>query len=92
MLNNNDIWKLKDMIKCGIINYNIGDKVIIFRRKSNNCKHIKDNSDYIIRDIEGDSLIINLANTKKLHTTIKVHKTYMITREYLRDFKLCKII
>lgn len=92
MLNNNDIWKLKDMIKNDIIDYNIGDKVIIFRRKSNNFKQIKDNVDYVIIGIERDSLIINLADTKKLHKTIKIHKTYMITREYLRDFKLSKIV
>lgn len=89
MLNSNDIWKLKDMIKCGIINHNVGDRVVIFRRKSNNCKRIKDNVNYKIKGIEGDNLVISDEYNQE---RIVIHKTYMITRESLRDFKLSKII
>ena len=85
-------WVLKDMIKKGIVPYNVGDEVVILKRKSNgHPRSIKDGITYIVRDIDSDGHI-----TVAQHSTdgigflqsIRVHKMYLINKSILRDIKL----
>lgn len=89
------IWKLKDMIKRGIITFHKGDSVIVFRRKSNGYpRSIKDNEEYIITGIEDSSLIVSKHSTDGIGflPPKKVHKTYMIQKFMIRDLKINSIL
>ena len=79
------VWN-KDNVK-----FNIGDKVVVFRRKDNgHPKKLKDCNVYTIVDINGDDLWIDLAH-ENIILRYKVHKSYMITIEFIRD-ELIEII
>jgi hypothetical protein len=88
-------WKLKDMIRRGLITHQIGDKVSIFRRKDNGYpRTIKNDVEYTIRGIENDFLIISIHSTDGVGWVqpIKVHKTYMVSKSLIRDLKLDSIL
>ena len=86
-----DNWIIINKIKNGAVEYSINDEVVIFRRKGKYPVKIKDNTTYIITDIEGDFLILKRkddANWKSYTDTVKVHKTYMIQPGEIRNIKL----
>lgn len=88
----NDISnKIKYLIKDGTVKYNIGDEVIVYRRKRNGYpKFLKDNVVYIIADILPDGrLRLSDGNFYLKH---KVHKKYVINKSLLRDIKLDYIL
>lgn len=85
-------WVINDMIKMGKVTYNIGDEVVILKRKSNgHPRGIKDDVVYTIKSIDMDGHI----NVRE-HSSdgvgwlqpIRVHRTYMINISILRDIKL----
>lgn len=89
------IWKLKDMIKRGIITFQNNDTVIVFRRKSNGYpRHLKDGDEYIIQSVSCDSLFVSQHSTDGVgwNQQIKVNKTYMIPKNILRDVKINSIL
>ena len=91
----NQEWKLSDMIKKGMISYSVGDKVIVFRRKSNgHPRGIEDNIEYTIKRVESDSIMVALNSSDGIGwlQPIKVHKTYMMPKNALRDINLKKIL
>ena len=85
-------WVLKDMIKRGTVPYNVGDEVVILKRKSNgHPRAIKDGVSYIVRGIDSDGhLIVAQHSTNGIGflTSIRVHKMYVINKSVLRDIKL----
>ena len=84
------IWNLKDNIKRGYITFQEGDVVVVFRRKSNGYPNrIKDGVEYEVKSVSDDSLFVS--NGEYLQT-IKVHKTYMIQKSMIRDFKINSIL
>ena len=88
-------WRLADMIKKGMIPYAIGDKVVVFRRKSNGYpKSIKDNIEYTIKRVENQSIEVALNSSDGVGwlQSIKVHKTYMLPKYILRDINLKKLL
>lgn len=90
-------WVIKDNIKRGKTKFFIGDEVIVFRRKNNgHPRSLKDNETYIVRKVENDCLIITEARigyeTSFIDEHKKVHKTYMISKRYLREVKINSIL
>lgn len=88
-------WLIVDMINNGLIHYQKGDKVVLFRRKSNGYpKSIKDGIEYTIRGIYGEGIEVALNSFDGVGwmQSIKVHKTYMIQKDVLRNIKLSKIL
>ena len=91
-----DTWKLKDLIRRGAVEYNIGDIVVLFRRKSSGYPNgIEEGKEYRIWEVAGDSIVVNAWRNgtylpeSKRH---KVHKSYMIHKEFWRDWKLSLIL
>jgi hypothetical protein len=79
------------MIEKGLVSYVKGEKVVLFRRKSNGYpRGIKDDVEYTIRGIygEGIEVALNSSDGKGWLQSIKVHKTYMIPKYALRDINL----
>lgn len=85
-------WKIEDSIKRGIIDYQVGDEVVIFKRKKNgHPRSIKDDTTYIIKKIDYDGhLHVIPKNFNIVHAT-RVHKMYMIQLSILREIKLNSI-
>jgi hypothetical protein len=79
------------MIEKGLVSYVKGEKVVLFRRKSNGYpKGIKDGVEYTIRGIHGEGIEVALHSSDGVGwlQSIKVHKTYMIPKYALRDINL----
>jgi hypothetical protein len=79
------------MIEKGLVRYVKGEKVVLFRRKSNGYpKGIKDGVEYTIRGIYGEGIEVALNSSDGVGwlQSIKVHKTYMIPKYALRDINL----
>ncbi len=90
-----DNWKLIDMIKRGIITYHKGDDVVILRRKlSGYPRGIKDGEVYNIREVINDDIVVSQKSSDGTGwlQSIKVHKTYMISKRILRNIKLEEIL
>lgn len=88
-------WIICDMIEKGLITYIRGEKVILFRRKSNGYpKSIKDGVEYTITGIYGEGIHVALNSTDgiDLLQQIKVHRSYMIPKYALRDINLRKLL
>jgi len=86
-----DTWKLKDLIRSGKVEYCIGDIVVLFRRKKS-CypRSIEEGKEYRVGDVAGDSLVL-YTETPWPHRR-KVHRSYMIHKEFWRDWKLSLIL
>lgn len=91
----NHEWLITDMIEKGMISYVKGEKVVLFRRKSNGYpKAIKDGIEYTIRDISGEVIQVALNSSDGVGwlQSIKVHRSYMIPKYALRDINLKKLL
>jgi hypothetical protein len=74
------------------VTFNIGDRVLVFRRKNNgHPRFLKDGTVYVIADKNGDDLLIDANGRYKSINRVKVHKSYMIPIEFVRD-ELIKIL
>ena len=88
-------WIICDMIERGMISYIKGEKVVIFRRKSNGYpKTIKDGVEYTIRGTYGEGIEVALNSSDGVGwlPSIKVHRSYMIPKYALRDINLKKLL
>lgn len=88
-------WKIKDKINHGDITYNVGDEVILVRRKQNGYPHrIKDGEVYIVNQIENDFLLIAQHSSDGIGfiNHAKIHKTYFCNKSLLRDIKIDEIL
>jgi hypothetical protein len=88
-------YYIKDKIKQGEIKYNIGDEVVVVRRKQNGYPHrLKDDTVYIVKRIENDNLVISQHSLDGVGflPSIKVHKTYVCNKSDLRDIKINDIL
>jgi hypothetical protein len=88
-------WKIKDMIKNGIITYDIGDEVVLLKRKKSGYpKSIKDDEVYIITNIENDNISIAQHSSDGVGwiNHAKVNKIYLINKSKLRDIKINSIL
>lgn len=90
---------IKDKIKQGEISYNIGDEVVVVRRKNNgHPRRLKDDVVYVVIKIENDDLFVTDADTFRsvssvqLNNAKKVNRTYMIPKYILRDIKINDIL
>ena len=98
---------IKDKIKQGEISYNIGDEVVVARRKNNgHPRGLKDDVVYAVIKIENDDLFVidvdtfrSVSSEYKSHKIVqlfnnakKVNKTYMIPKYILRDIKINDIL
>lgn len=87
----NKEWRISDMIKKGMISYQVDGEVVLFRRKSNGYpSSIKDDIVYTIRRVEGESIEVAIHSSDGVGwlQPIKVHKTYMIPKYALREANL----
>lgn len=84
-----DNWVTRDKIKRGLITYNVGETVVLFRRKKAYPK-LEDDVEYTIQSIENDFLLVRKHSGDGIGWTapIKVHKTYVISKSGLRDIKI----
>jgi len=89
-------WVLKDRIKKGLVPYNIGDEVVILKRKSNgHPRAVKDGVVYIVKQIDLDGHITVAQRSSDgvgYLQPIRVHKMYLINKSVLRDIKLNSIL
>jgi hypothetical protein len=84
---------IKDLIKRGFLSYNLGDDVILFRRKNNGYPNkIKDDITYTIEEINHDGHVFIREKNSDLFARIKVHKSYLINKSILREIKLNSIL
>lgn len=89
-------WVLKDRIKNGTICFEEGDEVVLFWRKGNGYPRLlKENEVYIVKKLESDHLYVvdkkydyQFTKFGNEMLVIRVHKTYMIPIQILRDIKL----
>lgn len=84
------MWRIIDGIKSGKITYSAGDKVMVFRRKSNGYpRFLEDKILYTVKSVHNH-------NTLELYVKglldVKVCKFYVINISKLRDFKINSII
>lgn len=95
-MNELDDWVIKDRIKKGLIQYNIGDEVVIYKRKeSGHPRSIKNGITYVIRHIDSDGHIIVAQHSSDgvgFLQSIRVHKMYMMNKSVLRDIKINSIL
>lgn len=90
-----DTGNLIGYIKNGSVDYEVGDKVICFRRNSRgHPRSIKDDVEYTIKSITYDDLHVAIHSLDGIgwNNEIKVHKSYMISRKSLRDIKINEIL
>lgn len=90
-----DTGNLIGYIKNGSVDYEVGDKVICFRRNSRgHPRSIKDDVEYTIKSITYDDLHVATHSLDGIgwNNEIKVHKSYMISRKSLRDIKINEIL
>jgi hypothetical protein len=83
------------MIKSGVIDYEIGDGVVLLKRKKTGYpRGVKDGEIYLIQEIENDHLVIAQHSSDGIGwlQSIKVHKTYLINKSKLRDIKINSIL
>lgn len=88
-------WRICDMIEKGMISYIIGEKVVLFRRKSNGYpKSIKERVEYTVRGVYGEGIEIATKSSDGIGwlPSIKVHRSYMIPKYVLRDINLKKLL
>jgi hypothetical protein len=82
---------IDDLIRSGSVSYNIGDEVIVYRRKANGYpKFLKDDVVYNIVDILTDGHVYLKESGK--NSSLKVHKKYVINKSVLRDIKINQIL
>jgi hypothetical protein len=85
--------QIKDLIKRGFLTYNLGDDVILFRRKNNGYPNkIKDEIIYTIEEINHDGHVFIREKDSEPSVRIKVHKSYLINKSILREIKLNSIL
>lgn len=88
-------WKIVDQIKNGKIIFQVGDRVCLIRRKNNGYpRSVKDEDEYFIRKIDRDFLIIAKHSTDGIGwlQPLRIHKTYFLSINYLRDIKLKELL
>ena len=88
-------WKITDMIKKGMITYQVDSEVILFRKKSNGYPSgIKEDVDYTIKRVEGEAIYVALHSSDGVGwlQPIKVHRTYMIPKYALREANLNRLL
>ena len=88
-------WVVKNMIKSGVITYEVGNEVVLLKRKQNGYpKYLKDDEVYIIRGIVNDDILVAQHSFDGLgwNQSRKVHKTYLINKSDLRDIKIDSIL
>jgi hypothetical protein len=82
---------IKDGIDRSRIEFFVGQKVFVFRRKpSGHPRALKDGVPYYIKRIENDCLVLYQEGQSPTAALFqpkeyKVHRTYLIPIEYLRD-------
>jgi hypothetical protein len=81
------IWN-KDHVKISV-----GDRVVVFRRKTNgHPKSLKDGKVYKVLNIIGEDIEVEGEGFFKSVIRIKVHKSYLITIDFVRDELISQII
>lgn len=83
------------MIKKGMITYQVNDKVVLFRKKSNGYPAgIKEDVEYTIKRVEGEAIYVALHSSDGVGwlQPIKVHKTYMMPKYALREANLNRLL
>lgn len=91
----NHEWLIADMIKKGMIAYQVNDEVVLFRRKSNGYPtSIKNDIVYTIKQVEVDAIYVALHSSDGVGwlQPIKVHRTYMIPKYALREANLNRLL
>ena len=84
---------LKDYIKRNIVKHNINDIVYLYKRKGNGYpKSMKYDTPYRINKIENDFVYLDLENDGKVYDLIKVHKTYVISKNSMRDIQINRLL
>ena len=81
------IWN-KDHVKISV-----GDRVVVFRRKTNgHPKSLKDGKVYKVLNIIGEDIEVEGEAYFKSVIRVKVHKSYLITIDYMRDEIINKLL
>lgn len=82
---------IKDGIRMGDIEYKVGDKVVLVRRKQNGYpKALDDDKLYKIDSIEKENIIIK--KPKSGVHLIKIHRSYLAPLNYLRNDLIDEIL
>ena len=90
-----ETWKIVDMIKKGIISFQKDDPVYVFRRKKNgHPRALKDNEEYFVLNQDSDSLFVSQHSFDGVgwKSPIRVHKTYMMNKQTLRQIKINSLL
>ena len=90
-----DIWKIKDKIKNGTIYFNVGDEIVVFRRKkSGHPRSIKDGVKFYVRRVEKDHLMVAEHSQDGIgwEAPVKVHKYYVMPKHIWREIRLNSIL
>ena len=70
-----------------------GDRVVVFRRKKNgHPKCLKGGIVYTIKGIKGEDVIISSDVLSNFKQDYKIHKSYLIDIQFIRDEIISKII
>jgi hypothetical protein len=87
---------IKNKISNGEITYNVGDEVVVFRRKPNgHPRALKDGIPYVIKKIDLDGhLMVSQRSSDGIGflQQVRVHKMYMMSISVLREIKLNSIL
>jgi len=96
-----EIWKIKDDIKYGRINFTEGDSVMLFSKNHDGYPKILKIGDIgVVKTVELNHVIVDFSPTygmwidssKLINPKIKLPKKLLVEKVYLRDLKLRKIL
>ena len=90
----NRIW-IRDAINKGEVNFYIGQKVVLYRRKASGYpKFIEENQTYIIKYLGTEDVTIQEeVNNKILQPKMwKLNKTFLIPKDKCRDILISEIL
>ena len=89
-------WVIKDLIRRGLLSYNVGDEVSILKRKPNgHPRAIKDGVTYTIKEVHQDGHLMVCQRSSDgtgFLQPIRVHRMYMMNKSLLREIKLNSIL
>lgn len=107
-INISNIWSIQNNIKFGLIEYHIGDTVMLFWKRGDGYpKYLRIGDIGEVKKVELNHLIVDFKGTygnwivsappchpvpNGTNTQVKIAKKYMISKQIIRDLKINEIL
>lgn len=96
-----NIWEIHNNIRFGLIEYHIGDTVMLFWKRGDGYpKYLRIGDIGEVKKVELNHLIVDfkgtygnwINSTNFTNTQVKIAKKYMINKQVIRDLKINEIL